>query len=273
MPSDKDDVVRSISFGPQRTKGKSSMHIHNLLAGAHRARAVDALEAVATHLPKCQPSESHFDDELLFDLESAETGLESLRLRMTNRELRIFVAVSHGGRLQRTSFVEHLCKDDPTNPRTMAQVVSRLSDWRRYVDDVPTDDALRAIEEKRSIAIQAAIGAISMRDERWKTLWIHPGFDTKPPVILLGERSGRISVVRVSGAKGESSGRMSDELVRELSSMSDRMFVTTSRPISNPGIQVEFGPPPEIRVVNDLSPMDMLNSMRRAEALGLQVLP
>ncbi len=249
------------------------MQIHNLLTRTHRARAVDALEAVTAYLPKCRSSTSHFDDELLFDLESAETGVESLRLRMTNRELSIFVAVSRGGRLQRTSFVEHLCADRPVNPRTMAQAVSRLSDWRRYVDDVPTDGALRAIEEMRSIAIQAAVGAISMRDERWKTLWIHPAFDTKPPVILLGDRFGRASAVRVSGAEGESSGRMSDELVRELSSMSDRMFVTTSRPISNPGIQVEFGPSLQIRVVNDLSPMDLLNSMHRAEALGLQVLP
>ncbi len=249
------------------------MKIHSLLTRTHRDRAIDALGAVEAYLPKCRPSASHFDDELLFDLQSAEAGVESLRLRMMNHELRIFVAVIRGGRLQRTSFVEHLCEDQPANPRTMAQVVSRLSHWRRYVDDVPTVDALRAIEEKRSIAIQAAIGAVSMRDERWKTLWIHPAFETKPPVILLGERSGRISAVRVSGAEGESSGRMSDELVRELSSMSDSMFVTTSRPISTPGIQVEFGPSPEIRVVNDLSSMDLLNSMRRAETLGLRVLP
>lgn len=249
------------------------MQIHNLLSLTHRVRAVEALEAVAANLLKCRPSAGHSDDELIFALESREDDVESLRLELRTHELRVFVAVTRGGRLQRTSFVEHLYEEHPANPRTIAQAVSRLSEWRRYVDDVPTEDALRTIEEKRSAAVDAAVGAISMRDERWRTLWIHPAFDTKPPLILLTEQSGRTSAVRVSGAEGRSSGTMSEELVRELSSMSDRMFVTAYRPISNPGIHVEFGPLPGIRSVNDLSSMDLLNSMRRAEALGLRILP
>lgn len=151
--------------------------------------------------------------------------------------------------------------------------MSRLFDWGRYVADVPTDDALREMEEMRSVAVRGAVSAMSVRDERWKTLWIHPAFDTRPPRIIVGEQSGRTSAVRVSGAKGASCGTMSDELVRVLSSMSDCMIVSPSKPISNPGIQFEFGPLPGIRVVNDLSSIDLLDSMRHAETNGLKILP
>ena len=194
-------------------------------------------------------------------------------MQLGKRELRVFIAVKGAGRVHRASFVEHLCEGDPVSPRTTAQAMSRLCDWRRYVVNVPTDDALREMEERRSVAVQGAVGAMSMRDERWKALWIHPAFDTRPPRIIVGEQSGRTTAVRISGSEGASSGTMSDELVRALSSMSDRMFVSPSKPISNPGVQFQFGPLPGIRVVNDLSSIDLLNSVRHAETNGLRILP
>lgn len=249
------------------------MKIHNLLDRTHRTRAFEALEAVVAYLPKCRPSANDPDDGLIFALESPKTDVECLRLQLRKTELRVFVAVTRGGRLQRTSFVEHLCEGHPTSPRTMARAMSRLCEWRRYVDDVPTDDVVTEMEQKQSTAVQVAVGAVSIRDDRWKALWIHPAFDTRPPRIIVGEQSGRTSAVRVSGAKEASCGTMSDELVHALSSMSDRMFVSSSKHISNPGIQFEFGPLPGIRVVNDLSSIDLLNSMRHAETDGLKILP
>lgn len=249
------------------------MQIHNVLSPAQRTKAVDTLEAVAMHLPQCRPSTHSSEDELVFSSEDCEDGVKALHLMLRNHEMRVFVAIRRDGRVQRSCFVECLREDHPANPSTMIQAGSRLSEWRRYIHHNPTDDELRDVEEKRSIAVKAAVGAVSMWDERWKTLWIHPAFDTKPPLILLGEASGRTSAFRASGIEGETSGRMSDELVRDLSIMADRMFVTATKSISNPGIHIEFGPLPGIRVINDLSSMDLLSSMRRAETLGLRMLP
>lgn len=248
------------------------MQIHNVLSPAQRTKAVDTLEAVAKHLAQCRPSAHSSEDELLFTSENSEDGVKTLHLRLGNREMRVFVAVRRDGRVQRSSFVECLREDHPANPSTMIQAIARLSEWRRYIHQ-PTDDELRDVEEKLSIAVKAAVGAVSMWDERWKTLWIHPAFDTKPPLILLSEPSGRTSAFRTYGIEGETSGRMSDELVRDLSIIADRMFVTATKAISNPGIQIEFGPLPGVRVINDFSSMDLLNSMRRAETLGLRMLP
>lgn len=187
--------------------------------------------------------------------------------------MRVFVVVRRDGRPRRTTFVAHLPEDRPAGMATMAEAVARLSDWRRYVEAVPSDYASLAMSERRSVVARAAVGAASRLDERWRTLWVSPAFDAKPPLILLGNPSGGTSAFRARDSDDGSFGTMSDELVQELSIMSDHMFVTTSKPIWNPGFQVDFGPLPSIRIVNDLSPMELLRAMLHAERLGLKMCP
>jgi len=249
------------------------MQIHNDLTPVQRARTTDALDAVAANLAKCTPSPYPSGDEHLFTLENGGGDVETLRVWLRNHEMRVFVVVRRDGRPRRTTFVEHLREDRPAGMATVAEAVARLSDWRRYVDAIPSEEASLAMSERRSVVATAAVGAASRLDEHWRTLWVSPAFDAKPPLILLGDPSGETSAFRARDSDDGSFGTMSDELVRELSIMSDHMFVTTSKPISNPGFQVDFGPLPSIRIVNDLSPMDLLHAMLNAEKLGLRMLP
>lgn len=249
------------------------MQIHNALTPAQRARASHALDWIVTNLPECRSVPEPPEGQLVFTLERSGGGVETLRVRLRDDEMRLYVVLRVGAKALRTSFVEHLRKGHPANPTTMAQAVQRLSEWRRYVEDVPSDEALRDIEEKRSIAVEAAVGAATMLDSRWKTLRISPASDLKPPLIFLGDPSGRTSIFRTIDAQDGSSGTMSDELAGALSIMPEHLFVTASKPISNPGIEIEFGPFPSIRVLNDLSPMDMMHTIRHAASLGFTLSP
>ena len=247
------------------------MQIHNDLTPVQRARTAETLDAVAANLAKCRPSPYPSEDEHLFTLENGGGDVETLRVWLRSHEMRVFVVVRRDGRPRRTTFVEHLRRDEPAGITTIADAVLRLSDWRRYV--VPSYEASLAMSDRRSVVTMAAVGAASRLDERWRTLWVSPAFGAKPPLILLGDPSGGTSAFRARDLDDGSFGTMSDELVQELSIMSDHMFVTTSKPISNPGFQVDFGPLPSIRIVNGLSPMDLLRAMLHAERLGLKMCP
>ncbi len=249
------------------------MQIHNDLTPVERARTTDALDAVAANLAKCRPSPYPSEDKRLFILENGGGDVKTLRVWLRNHEMRVFVVVRRDGRTRRTTFVEHFRRDGPAGITTITDAVLRLSDWRGYVNAVPSDDASLAMSERRSVMAAAAVGAASRLDERWRTLWVSPAFDAKPPLILLSDPSGGTTAFRARGSDDGSFGTMSDELVRELSIMSEHMFVTTSKPISNSGFQVDFGPLSSIRITNDLSPMDLLHAMLHAEKLGLKMLP
>lgn len=157
------------------------MQIHNALTPAQRARAGDVLDWIVTNLPECRSVTEPPEGQLVFTLERGGECVESLHVRLRDGEMRLYVVMRLGAKVLRTSFVEHLRKGHPANPTTMAQAVQRLSEWRRHVEDVPSDEALRDIEEKRSIAVEAAVGAAAMLDSRWKTLRISPASDLKPP--------------------------------------------------------------------------------------------
>lgn len=249
------------------------MQIHNTLSPARRAGAIDALELVVTNLPKCRAGSGSSEDQLLFVLENREAGIETLRLRLRKDEMRVFIAVRRGARVHTTSFAEHLCGPPSTRPWTLGQAVPRLSEWRRYLNDVSSDDAVHALEAKRSTIIKAAVGAATMLDDRWKTIDVLPAFDTKPPAVLLRGLSGRKSFFPASGAEDGPFGTMSDELVRELSILSEYLCVTAWKNTSNSGVEIEFGPLPSIAIINDLSTMDLLRAIRHAEVLGFRMLP
>lgn len=248
-----------------------NMQIHNTLSAAQRARTTDALEGVLANLSKCRPSSERSGDGSLFTLDGDQTGVQTLTLHLRSDEIRAFIALRRSGRLHRTSFVERLSEDDPASALTLAQAVPRLSKWRRYLDDDPSAVARSVMEERRSAVVKAVIGAATRLDERWTTLGIYPAFSTKPSHVFMRGPSETTSVFSSDAAKGL--GTMSDELVRELSVMSDHVFVTASKPSSNPGLQVEFGPLPGISTKNALSPMDMLHAMRHAETSGLSLHP
>lgn len=249
------------------------MQIHNVLSAAQRARASDALDAIVTNLQECRPVAKPPAGQRLFALENGQGGVETLRVRLGNGQMRVHVAIRVGSRALRASFVEHLREGRSADPTTMAQAGRRLSEWRRYVEDVTSDDELRDFRKKRSLVVEAAVGAATMLDPRWQTLRIAPAFDLKPPFMFLGAPSVRKSIFSASDAGGGSLGTMSDGLVHALSVMSDLLFVTTSKPTSNPGIQIEFGPLNGIELVNDLSPLDIMHAMRHAGSLGLTLNP
>lgn len=124
------------------------MQIHNDLTPVQRASIADALDAVAANLAKCTPSPYPSQDQRFFILENAGGDVETLRVWLRSHEMRVFVVVRRDGRPRRTTFVEHLRRDEPASITTIADAVLRLSDWRRYVDAVPSDDASLAMSER-----------------------------------------------------------------------------------------------------------------------------